>query len=42
MIISSFHTGPDRNRVRYILIMTKGSFERTSIDTMFTYGSLRR
>jgi hypothetical protein len=39
MIISSFHTGPGRNRVIYIL---KGSFERIQIDTMFTYGSLRR
>ncbi|RYR42398.1 hypothetical protein Ahy_A08g038871 [Arachis hypogaea] len=31
MILSSFHTGPDRNRVIYILIMRKGSFEHPCV-----------
>ena len=42
MIISSFHTGPARNRGYIHSHYEKGSFERIEIDTMFPYGSLRR
>lgn len=44
MIISSFHTGPGRNRVLYILIMRREGVIRAyfKIDTLFTYESLHR
>lgn len=34
MIISSFHTGPDRNRVIYILIMRRG---HSSLNRYYVY-----